>query len=306
MSVETETGDEYWKQHWAETMNYDDIALALASQLDSEAAEIEKNVMECKSLVDERLREMRDDLLAQKRELEERRITEVQKRKEKMLTCQYGPVVTFNVGGFLFECECVNLSGTESLLRLMLSGDIPSVMDEKGHIYIDRDGTFFQHILDYIENGKEYLINRMEEISEYAAFCLAEEMKFYGLKEGYETIMSKLGLITLNYGQNLLNSHVTGGRVRVVQYTWSGGASSYNDNTPNGGSGDSWQNNGMFINLSPYMDSDEYSYRTNTNTGSTWCNNGHLGVSTGILVADLTGSSTETCEISKFVVWSIF
>jgi len=117
-------------------------------------------------------------------------------------------------------------------------------------------------------------------------------------------VLEKLGLYTFTYGQNLLNSHVTGGTLRIVQYTSIDGASSYNDGTFNGGEGDSWQNNGMFINQNPYKESEDFSYRSNRNTGSTWCNNGHLGRSTGVVVADVTNSQTKV-EISKFCAWQM-
>jgi len=136
-------------------------------------------------------------------------------------------------------------------------------------------------------------------------FLVSQEFKFYGLREAYETVIEYLGLFTLTYGQNVLNSVSTGGTLRIVQYTYSNGASAYNEGTPNGGEGDSWQNNGMFINQTPYKDSEDLSYRSNRNTGSTWCNNGYAGTSTGIIVADITSSTSSKVEISKFCAWQM-
>jgi len=131
-------------------------------------------------------------------------------------------------------------------------------------------------------------------------YSLMAEFEYYGLKEAEDTIKEHLGLIVLKYKDNISNHDKTGGTLTVESYTWQEGASSYNDGTRNGDETASWYNNGMFIDSNIYVDHPEYSYRSNTNTGTNWCN-GTAGTSYGTVVANLHA----TREISKFALFQM-
>jgi hypothetical protein len=60
-------------------------------------------------------------------------------------------VIDFNVGGCHYTTSLSTLRKYEdSMLAVMFSGRYDLVKDKDGHIFIDRDGTHFGHILNYI------------------------------------------------------------------------------------------------------------------------------------------------------------
>lgn len=64
-------------------------------------------------------------------------------------------IVRFNVGGKLFYTTKETLSNDkESLLYSMAtSKDSEREVDEEGRIFLDRDGTAFRHVLNYLRHG---------------------------------------------------------------------------------------------------------------------------------------------------------
>jgi hypothetical protein len=102
-----------------------------------------------------------------KREKEELRMVmedfqEQQKRFESMTqrmgtyVSQHGEgqVVKLNVGGFSFQTTVVTLtSHPDSMLAAMFSGRYKLPTDEKGRVFIDRDGTHFRYILNFLRDG---------------------------------------------------------------------------------------------------------------------------------------------------------
>jgi len=52
-------------------------------------------------------------------------------------------------------------------------------LDDKGRLFIDRNGELFAYILDYLRKGKFY----QERIAEQNRLLLIDEAEFYGLKE---------------------------------------------------------------------------------------------------------------------------
>jgi len=60
-----------------------------------------------------------------------------------------------DVGGVFFTTTLSTLnSEPDSMLSAMFSGRYPIEMDEDMRIFIDRDGRYFQHILNWLRNKK--------------------------------------------------------------------------------------------------------------------------------------------------------
>lgn len=67
----------------------------------------------------------------------------------------FSSVVELNVGGMLFATTIDTLThrNTDSMLTAMFSGRHRLHKDSKGIIFIDRDGTHFRHILNWLRDG---------------------------------------------------------------------------------------------------------------------------------------------------------
>ena len=64
-------------------------------------------------------------------------------------------VVTLNVGGIVHTTTRSTLSKfPDSMLGALMSGKFPVTQDENGHIFIDRDGAIFRHILNFLRSTR--------------------------------------------------------------------------------------------------------------------------------------------------------
>ena len=95
----------------------------------------------------------------------------ISKRMESM---QLSTKVKLNVGGILFTTTVQTLTkDPNSMLAAMFSGRFPMKPAEDGTFFIDRDGTYFRYILNYLREGKLSLpegATFFEEIEAEAGF----------------------------------------------------------------------------------------------------------------------------------------
>lgn len=85
-------------------------------------------------------------------------------------------IVKLNVGGHKFTTTLSTISKSGSnFLSNLVNGKIPAVRDEKGYIFIDRNGKNFEIILDYLRNG----VLLIPPTSSFKAFLV--EASFYSL-----------------------------------------------------------------------------------------------------------------------------
>ena len=113
----------------------------------------------------------------------------------------FGENVKIDVGGKIFKTSLKTLrKEPESVLASMFSEKFDLKKEDDGSFFIDRDGTFFHHILDYLRDGKV-----SEDILEAHASQMEKEAEFYGLLSLKEQIH--------NYNHVKLN---VGGRDFVV------------------------------------------------------------------------------------------
>ena len=67
-------------------------------------------------------------------------------------------IVRLSVGGVHFETSLETLcSDPNSMLAAMFSGRHNVMKDEDGRYFIDRDGTHFRYILNYLRDGNTYI-----------------------------------------------------------------------------------------------------------------------------------------------------
>ena len=69
-----------------------------------------------------------------------------------------GPRIILDVGGMHYSTSCSTLTKyPESMLGVMFSGrhDLETMQCKDGSFFIDRDGTHFRHILNYLRDGEE-------------------------------------------------------------------------------------------------------------------------------------------------------
>ena len=63
-----------------------------------------------------------------------------------------------SVGGVHFETSIETLCGDpDSMLSAMFSGRHNTERDKDGRYFIDRDGTHFRYILNYLRDGNTYI-----------------------------------------------------------------------------------------------------------------------------------------------------
>jgi len=96
----------------------------------------------------------------------------------KSLSSNFSKIVELNVGGkyFTTSLETLITREPESMLTKMFSGTWNLRRDSTGRIFIDRDGSLFKHILNYLRDGIERIpTNMMEQ--------LLPEAKFYQLHQ---------------------------------------------------------------------------------------------------------------------------
>ena len=68
-------------------------------------------------------------------------------------TTEFPEIVNLNVGGVRYTTALSTLRRGETMLSAMFSGKLPVLHDERGHYFIDRDGSLFRYILNYLRDG---------------------------------------------------------------------------------------------------------------------------------------------------------
>ena len=87
-------------------------------------------------------------------------------------------VVKLNVGGIPFTTTVKTLrKDPNSMLAALFSGTLEIKPSEDGSFFIDRDGTYFRHILNYLRDGELILPGRAKFLKELEA-----EARFYRLQ----------------------------------------------------------------------------------------------------------------------------
>ena len=123
---------------------------------------------------------------------EEKQKWEEEKAKVKSTFKFHGQVIDLNVGGTRFSTSRSTLTKyPESMLGVMFSGrhDLEPMKCSDGSFFIDRDGTRFRHILNYLRDGEE--VTRSYPKSYEAVQEILREATYYQL-DGLVTALNPL------------------------------------------------------------------------------------------------------------------
>ena len=103
-----------------------------------------------------------------------------------------GPRIVLDVGGVHYSTSRSTLTKyPESMLGVMFSGrhDLATMQCEDGSFFIDRDGTHFRHILNYLRDGEE-AVESFPKSSD-VLLELIRETKFYQL-DGLTSVLKPI------------------------------------------------------------------------------------------------------------------
>ena len=85
-------------------------------------------------------------------------------------------IINVNVGGCLYTTTLHTLLQKDSRLARMFDGSEPCPKDSQGNYFIDRDGTIFRYVLNFLRTSRLNLPDGFQDFGQ-----LAEEAEFYGL-----------------------------------------------------------------------------------------------------------------------------
>ena len=73
-------------------------------------------------------------------------------------------IVRLNVGGTHYDVAYSTLTmNPDTMLARLVSGTIPT-RELDGRIFIDRNGRIFEHILDFLRNGNQWIISEDQNL----------------------------------------------------------------------------------------------------------------------------------------------
>lgn len=75
-------------------------------------------------------------------------------KNEDIKSTPFPSIISLNVGGHLFTTTLTTLTrNPDTMLARMFSGSFAVATDKNGNYFIDRDGTHFRYILNYLRDG---------------------------------------------------------------------------------------------------------------------------------------------------------
>ncbi|XP_019616694.1 PREDICTED: BTB/POZ domain-containing protein KCTD19-like [Branchiostoma belcheri] len=93
-------------------------------------------------------------------------------------------VVTLDVGGHVYRTTMTTLTRyPDSMLGAMFGGDFDALRDDQGRYFIDRDGTLFRHVLNFLRTGQLVLPEDFKELP-----LLEMEADFYQIQPLIEAL----------------------------------------------------------------------------------------------------------------------
>eukprot|EP00112_Aurelia_sp_Birch-Aquarium-sp1_P008379 Seg1920.3 transcript_id=Seg1920.3/GoldUCD/mRNA.D3Y31 product="BTB/POZ domain-containing protein KCTD7" protein_id=Seg1920.3/GoldUCD/D3Y31 len=123
---------------------------------------------------------------------------------KKVETVHFPKVVKLNVGGQIFQTNVKTLQkDPDSLLATMFSEQIEVIKQENETYFIDRSGTLFEHVLNYLRTGKI-----PQKIIQDFGEELLEEALFYNIKGMVESITNSIKRVKINVGGSIFETSI--------------------------------------------------------------------------------------------------
>ncbi|CAH1263701.1 KCTD21 [Branchiostoma lanceolatum] len=95
-------------------------------------------------------------------------------------------IVTLDVGGHIYRTTITTLTRyPDSMLGAMFGGDFGTLQDDQGRYFIDRDGTLFRHVLNFLRTNQLTLPEDFRELP-----LLEIEADFYQIQPLIEALVS--------------------------------------------------------------------------------------------------------------------
>jgi len=133
-------------------------------------------------------------------------------------------IIKLNIGGYKYETTKSTLtSHGPSFFTLLLSGNIPSTQDDKGYYFIDRDGKYFEPILEFLRTGElvipqHFTRKAVQREADFYAISLPPEKK--SISDSGEMIQNGI-FISTKYGVNELVIFGPKNKGCVIRGAWS-------------------------------------------------------------------------------------
>ena len=96
-----------------------------------------------------------------------------------ILLVKMDKIISLNVGGVHYDVAYTTLTVCkDTMLAKLVDGVIPS-REVNDRIFIDRNGKIFDHILDFLRNGNEWMLPESSDLVKRIYL----EAKFYGIED---------------------------------------------------------------------------------------------------------------------------
>lgn len=118
-------------------------------------------------------------------------------------------ILTFNVGGKIYSTKrstILDNVDSKSLLSLIIKNQTKYRLNKKGQYFIDRDGTYFCYILNYLRDKKLFLPNNFNELKQFLS-----EAKFYQIDRLINEIENRL-----NHTNEIKQSETDGFQMTII------------------------------------------------------------------------------------------
>jgi hypothetical protein len=154
---------------------------AVATFLSSQAETVAKASSQAKAIIadaEKKAKNIIDDAVANTRKLKEDMSSWEEEKKTIASSQTIQPRIKLDIGGVRLVTSAVTLTRfPDSMLGTMFSGRHVLPLDEDGYIFIDRDGTHFRHILNFLRDPERFSL----ELSGGHKTELMRESEYYGL-----------------------------------------------------------------------------------------------------------------------------
>ncbi|KAJ1389783.1 BTB/POZ protein [Ochromonadaceae sp. CCMP2298] len=154
-----------------------DSILAEAADVKKEADSILAGAADAKKEADSRLEEANSIRAGA---IEEKQQWEAEKAALAGVQ-QFEPIVKVNIGSVRFETSLTSLCRfPDSMIGCMFSGRHTLPQGEDGYFFIDRDGTHFRHILNFLRSPEGYKVSGLTDAEKEE---LRRECEYYGIDQ---------------------------------------------------------------------------------------------------------------------------